>query len=221
MLKRAVGPGSSAQKYDVLTMLGVHALGQSKTVQRQALRLICLITARYNWKNDQLSVGQAEIAKLWSVDVRTVKREMAALRKRGWLVEKRPAARGRVALYGLGLTQIQSDTRPSWRNVGEDLVERLATPKSASEPKPLENVIPFPTLPEGEGVWARMTQELCREDPNVYRTWFAPLTCEESHDAIELTCPTRFHASYLKSHYQGRLVQLLSDIAPGVALRIE
>ena len=40
---------------------------------------MALITTRYNWQRDELTMGQGEIARLWSVDDRTVKREMARL----------------------------------------------------------------------------------------------------------------------------------------------
>jgi hypothetical protein len=86
---------SASQKYDVLTALGAHALAGGKTQMRLGLRFITLITARYNWARNELAVGQREIARLWSVDERTVKREMAKLRALGWLVVKRQGTRGR------------------------------------------------------------------------------------------------------------------------------
>ena len=43
------------------------------------LRLIALITARYNWQRDELSVGQSEMARIWGVHDRTVKREVRRL----------------------------------------------------------------------------------------------------------------------------------------------
>ena len=136
MMKKAVGRNGAERKYDLLTILGSYALSQGKTLQRQTLRLICLITARYNWQHDELSVAQTEMARLWSVDQRTVKREMAAFRDRGWLIEKRAAARGRVTLYGLGTAAILQDTRPAWENVGRDLVARLEPPAPVPGPVP-------------------------------------------------------------------------------------
>lgn len=151
LLKKSVGRGSATRKYDLLTILGAHALAQDRGLQRQTLRLICLITARYNWQYDQLSVGQEEIARLWSVDPRTVKREMAALRQRGWLVERRAAARGRVTLYGLGIDRILDDTRAVWERVGPDLVARLGesdpprSPRRMAAPRPpAPGSFPFP-----------------------------------------------------------------------------
>ena len=77
---KLVGRSAAALKYDLLTVMGAYALSQDKGAQRLVLRLMTLVTARYNWKRDQLAVGQREIARLWQVDERTVKREMAKLR---------------------------------------------------------------------------------------------------------------------------------------------
>ena len=102
---------TTSLKYDVLTAVGAWGCGGDKHRQKLVLRLITLLTARYNWQDDTLVTGQREIASLWSVDPRTVKREMAKMRDLGWLILKRPAARGRVACYGLGLDVILRETR--------------------------------------------------------------------------------------------------------------
>ena len=94
---RATGRNAAVIKYDLLTALGAHACAGDKHLQRLVLRFITLIVARYNWQADELSVGQTEMAALWSVDARTVKRDMARLREMGWLSIRRAAARGRVA----------------------------------------------------------------------------------------------------------------------------
>lgn len=219
LMKKAVGRGGATRKYDLLTILGVHALSQGKTLQRQTLRLICLITARYNWQNDQLSVGQNDIARLWSVDTRTVKREMAAFRERGWLIEKRPAARGRVTVYGLGISRILEDTRASWEMVGPDLVERLDGPGAEAEDR---KVIPFPQaiLPAGEGVWPRIARRLQEGDANIYRAWFATLEVEEMAEELSLRAPSAFHAAYVRTHHMARLEAALALEAPGYGLRL-
>ncbi|MGY6548921.1 MAG: hypothetical protein ACXIU7_07945 [Roseinatronobacter sp.] len=250
LIKKPVGRAGGALKYDLLTILSVHALGQGKTLQRQTLRLICLITARYNWQNDHLSVGQSEIARLWSVDTRTVKREMAAFRARGWLVEKRAAARGRVTVYGLGIAHILADTRASWDAIGPDLVARLLpepqTP-GTSNPDPhmagqeggpeARKVIPFPqgpvpdgpvsegpvpegAVPEGQGAWARVALRLQAEDANIYRAWVAPLEVTEQGADIWLRAPSAFHATYLRTHHRTRLETALAQEAPGMRLHL-
>ncbi|MDK3020831.1 DnaA N-terminal domain-containing protein [Pseudodonghicola flavimaris] len=218
--KKAVGRGSATRKYDLLTILGTYALSQGKTLQRQTLRLICLITARYNWQNDHLSVGQTEIARLWSVNPRTVKREMAAFRDRGWLVEKRPAARGRVTLYGLGIARILDDTREVWEKVGPDLVERLTPEPQSAEPS---KVIPFPqvSLPPEDTLWGRVAQLLSLEDAALYRSWFAALEpLEGGAGELVLKAPSAFHATYVTTHLMPRIESALRSVAPGSRCRI-
>ena len=113
-IAKIAGRKAAAQKYDILTALGAHALSQGKHEQRLVLRLMTLVTARYNWNRDELAVGQREIARLWSVDERTVKREMAKLRALGLLVVHRQGARGRVTQYGLSVERILETTEPIW-----------------------------------------------------------------------------------------------------------
>lgn len=224
--RKAVGRDAATRKYDLLTVLGAYALSQDKRLQRQTLRLICLITARYNWQSDLLSVGQTEIARLWSVDLRTVKREMAGLRDRGWLVEKRSAARGRVAVHGLDITQILRDTRDIWERVGRDLVERLDPPVLQSPPAPMmpQNgvVIPFPSapLPVASTLWGQIAARLAADDPAIYRAWFSPLEVLSETPELTLRAPTGFHASYLRTHLAGRLEGAIKAIAPDVRVRL-
>jgi hypothetical protein len=219
LIKKAVGRKGAERKYDLLTILGAYALSQGKTLQRQTLRLICLITARYNWQSDELSVGQGDMARLWSVDTRTVKREMATFRDRGWLVEKRAAARGRVTLYGLGIAQILEDTRSSWEKVGPDLVARLApTPVPERDPG---NVILFPrgAMPSEETIWGKAAAVLNAEQPSIYRAWFAMLVPQdETPVCLILKAPSGFHATYVTTHLLQPLRQAVHRVAPSVQL---
>ena len=89
LVMKPVGRDATTKKYDILSAMMAYGLRQDKHRQRLIMRLMSLITTRYNWQRDELSMGQAEIAKLWNVETRTVKREMAKLRSLGWLVEKR------------------------------------------------------------------------------------------------------------------------------------
>lgn len=206
---KAVGPHAGAIKYDILTALGVHACAQGKELQRLALRLITLIVARYNWTIDSLTVGQREIAALWSIDERSVKREMAKLRALGWLEVKRPAARGRVAEYGLGLAAIMAATRADWMRVGPDFASRLSGPEV--DPNPVSNIIAFPALAAGQGVWAQVQTLLHSRDPHLYRSWFAAITAEPPQDGIlRLNAPSRFHATYLSTNHAVTLLRLAS-----------
>ncbi|WP_244504690.1 DnaA N-terminal domain-containing protein [Jannaschia faecimaris] len=191
-------------KYDVLTALGAFGCAGDKHRQRIALRLMTLLTARYNWQEDSLTTGQREIAALWSVDQRTVKREMARLRELGWLILKRPAARGRVACYGLGLDALLGQTEPCWANVGPDFVVRMSS-KPVDESNP--TVVPFPVM--GEGAWARIATTLQAEDAGVFNAWFAPLvTLGERDGVLRLKVPSRFHGSFVRTHHLSRLQAL-------------
>ena len=106
------GPSAGAAKYDVLTALLVMAL-QGETVEaRLALRLSLLITARFNWRKSVFAVGQKELARMWGVTERTVKREMAEMRSRGWIEVAVPAARGRVAEHRIMFETVLGVTMP-------------------------------------------------------------------------------------------------------------
>ena len=76
----AVGRDAAVRKYDALSALMAFALAGDPNRQRLVLRLMALITTRYNWQRNELAMGQREIARLWCVDERTVKRDMARLR---------------------------------------------------------------------------------------------------------------------------------------------
>jgi hypothetical protein len=219
LMKKAVGRNGPSQKYDLLSVLGAHGLAAGKTGQRLTLRLICLITARYNWQANELSVGQGEIAKLWSVDLRTVKREMAVLRGRGWLTEKRAAARGRVTLYGLGIEQILMDTRPDWGRIGSDLVARLDGPMGAELPIP-SNVVPFgPVNAADDSIWGQAKALLYAKQPTVFAAWIASLTVLSSSDGqIVLKAPSVFHASYVTTHQAANILAALRQCAPQISV---
>jgi len=203
---KAVGRKASTQKYDILTALGAFALAQDKGLQRLALRLMVLITARYNWRLNELSMGQREIARLWAVDVRTVKREMAKLRNLGWLSVKTPAARGRVATYGIDFHRISTATQESWSSVGPDFVERMAELYPAkvvkvnfgsgavqgARPKASEKPM---------GQWGAMRSLLRAQDESVFQNWFARLLFVGfAEGKLELAAESSFLARYIETH---------------------
>lgn len=208
---RPVGRQAASRKYDLITALGVHACRGDKHFQRLVLRFITAIVARYNWQTDELSIGQRELAALWSVDERTVKREMAKLRGLGWLVQKRAAVRGRVAIHGLDLAAILASTRPDWDAVGPDFVDRMAGPAPAGD-QPAPNVVAFPgtapaALPEDATLWDRIQSRLAAEDPAAFNMWFRQLAqVGLSGGCLDLAAPSRFHAAYVTTHHLIRLL---------------
>ena len=90
------GPHAGGGKYDILTALAAAGLAGTPADRCTALRLIAMITARYDWTSDSVAVGQAEVARLWAASLRTVKREMKRLTASGLLVSLAPGVRGRV-----------------------------------------------------------------------------------------------------------------------------
>ena len=217
-LARPVGREAASRKYDILSALMAFALSRDKHIQRQVLRVMALITTRYNWQRDELTMGQGEIARLWSVDDRTVKREMARLRAQGWLVLKRQGARGRVSVYGMDLNRMLEDTRPAWPLIGEDFIARLEPDETAGQGA--SNVVPLravPTPAEDGSVWAAAQALLHTEDAATYGAWFHALT-EFGMEAncLTLAAPTRFHATYVTNNLKEKLLAVLRRIDPTV-----
>lgn len=219
LARKPTGRSASAIKYDLLTAVGAFGLSQRKGAQVLMFRLMTLVTARYNWQRDQLAVGQREIARLWDVDERTVKREMAKLRGMGWLQVRRQGARGRVTEYSLNLDQILEDTEISWASVGPDFVYRLSQQEA-----PDANVVP---LQAGQGAAAPDTSDgtewslakgiLHAEDAATYSSWIAALKREERIDnRLVLVAPSRFHANYVLTHLKARLLSACREVDDSV-----
>lgn len=203
---RAVGREAAAKKYDLLSAMMAHALAGDKHRQRLVLRLMVLITARYNWQRNELTVGQREVARLWCVDERTVKRDMSRLRALEWLEVKQLGARGRVSVLGLNIERILLDTRSEWPNIGPDFVERVGGVPSEQP----GNVVPLhrgPVVaPSGEGVWSDACRRLADEDRVLYESWFAAMSEAGAEDGcLILVAPTRFHANYVQTHLSERM----------------
>lgn len=219
LASKPAGRNASVIKYDILTALGTHALSLDKGKQRLVLRFMTLVTARYNWTRDELAVGQREIARMWHVDERTVKREMAKLRALAWLVVKRQGSRGRVSEYGIDLERILSDTQPIWAAVGPDFEHRLSTgdsPPSNVVPLPVSTTAPAPDLSDG-AEWSLVKGMLHAEDPANYASWIQSLTRQgRAGGRLTLMAPSRFHATYVMSHLAPRLLAACRDVDPDV-----
>lgn len=211
--QKLAGPGAAARKYDLITALGAHALSLGKHDQRLILRLITLLTARYNWGRDELSIGQREIARLWSCDERTVKREMAKLRALGWLVVKQQGARGRVTTYGFDGDAAMAATKAIWPEIGPDFVVRLEGP-------PAETVVPFPVKGEVAAPditdateWGLARAVLFAEDAGRFGAWVQALQrTGRAGGRLTLKAPSRFHAAYVQTHLTGVLLRACQSV---------
>ena len=226
---KAVGRDASTKKYDLLTALSTFALSQDKGMQRLVMRLMVLITARYNWRRNELSMGRKEIARIWSVDERTVKREMAKLRNLGWMQVKVPAARGRVAVYGIEFGIIMKATETVWPLVGPDFVERMGGTFPQAEVKVVKVDFGGPKAEamqvEGgdRGKWRAIREQLRTADPDQFRNWFENLDFVEfENGTMVLRAPSKFVASYIETHLSKPLLGQAKQVFRNIAtVRVE
>ncbi|GGE53269.1 hypothetical protein GCM10011360_45100 [Primorskyibacter flagellatus] len=220
--RRLTGPGASSFKYDILTALLVTAAQGDAETSRLAMRLSLLIAARFNWRLETFAVGQVEMARMWGVTDRTAKREIAAMRARGWITVAVPAARGRVAQHRIVFDTVLRETIPHWDAVGPDFAARmtgLPEPETAPGSVP-DNVVPFAarTIAAGQGTpWATAAEKLRRQDPSVFNAWFAGLVPVETEEPVlVLMAPSRFVADYVRTHYRTRLLAAVLSAEPGL-----
>lgn len=212
--KRFTGPQAGSHKYDILTALSVAGLNGKPGFQTSMLRLVALVTARYNWTRDELTVGQREMARLWSVDERTVKREIKRLTAAEVLLQLRPGVRGRVAAYRLNIAEIHRLSQPVWDRVGPDYSDRMARQAPS---KTAETVVRVdfsgsskseaaPRVAD-ESPWARTLTRLEKLEPGLYRHWFAGLVFKEIlAGVLILRAPSQFLAQYVETHHMRLLL---------------
>jgi hypothetical protein len=215
------GPNAAAAKYDLLTLLGVVGLASTPVLQRSMLRLITLVTARYNWRAGEMTVGRREIARLWGVDERTVKREMARLKALGFVVLKRPGVRGRVAAYAVDFDAALAAC--DCARVGPDFVARMTGAQDAPETGGAgegasATVIPFPQPdPEPASEWAVAKRALKALGAAAHQRWIAPLT-REGRDGARLTlrAPSAYHAAYVERTYGDAIAAAVAAADPAL-----
>ena len=101
---------------------------------------------------------------------------------------------------------------PHWDAVGPDFVARMS---HAPEPETESNVVPLRrglALPEADGTgWDGAARRLQAQDQALYSAWFAPLQVLEVENGIlTLLAPSRFIASYVRTHYLTRLLAAIT-----------
>lgn len=222
MDRRLTGPGAGAMKYDLLTAIGLIGLRGAPGLRTSMQRLATLVTARYNWRLDEVAVGQRELARIWAVDERTVKREVKRLDEAGVLVCIRPGVRGRVAAYRLNLRELAARSRPYWLAIGPDFAERMAALAPESE-----NVVRLHVEPaedgEGQGgAWRAVRRRLREQDPAVFASWFDQLRYEgREGGAVVLRAASPFIGRYVETHLSRMLTAAVeAELGPGCRLQI-
>ena len=209
--RRLIGPGSGAVKYDILTAITIAGLNGSTRDQLSMMRLSALITARYNWRREELSIGQREMAALWGVGSRTAKREVKRWLETGILICTRPGVRGRVAAYCLNMPRICEVTERVWPLLGQDFVDRMRALRPGGD-RVIRLDAVRATRREGSGTsgWEAVNLNLECRFPAQHGAWIAPLNASESKGELVLEAKSAFAAEYIKTHF-GR------DIADAVA----
>lgn len=209
--KRLTGPRAGPLKYDLITALGSWGAQQPPRGQISALRLITLITARYNWRLDEFCVGQRDMARMWGVTERTVKREVKHWCDSRLLICKRQGVRGRVGAYRLNYPELFRITQPVWPDVGPDFADRMAQANPVQSPTVVPvDFRPQPAAPPpmDHGSWGAVCARIHATNPDTYTAWIAPLALTQDSDGtLILTAPTRFAARYIETHLMGPLTE--------------
>lgn len=220
-LRPLTGPNAAAMKYDILSAIGLIGVHGSAREQVSMPRLALLVTARYNWRKGEVSMGQSEMARLWGVSERTAKREIKLWVDRGLLVCSRPGVRGRVAAYRLNLSRVMELSEPFWPAIGSDFAERMST--DGATPATDQKVVRLPVTrvaqPENAEAdpWFEVKQALSHAQPEVYSSWLSDLRFDRTaQGSVRVTAPSRFIASYVNGHYLGLIERAVTAHLPEV-----
>lgn len=231
---RITGPGAGVYKYDMLTALTMWGLRGSPCEQVSALRLVALVTARYNWQRDEVSIGHKDLARLWGVTERTVKREIKRLIDLDLLTIQRPGVRGRVASYRLVADTVANLSAPLWDQVGPDFAGRFTERQNATvrQEGPQVLRVDFQRRSQGGGAtpsqaedgpqqaqdsgagdpWSRLQAQLRTAAPKIYSAWFSGLTLTDvTEDRVTLGVQSAFVQRYVETHFNEILSAAVRD----------
>ncbi|MEL6522356.1 MAG: DnaA N-terminal domain-containing protein [Pseudomonadota bacterium] len=209
--QRITGPDAAVLKYDILTALSVIGLKGPHSLQTSVLRLIALVTARYNWRTDEFTVSQRDMARLWSVNERTVKREVKRLSDAQIIQCKRRGVRGRVGAYSLNYIEVARQSEPLWPMVGPDFVHRMQTHHDGIVPKVihLANFQKAASLSGAEpGTWEKAMATIAQSHPEQFEAWFARLNfLSYENETLRLGAPSPFFQRYVETHLMTTLLK--------------
>lgn len=224
---------SASLKYDILSALAVAALSQKDRTRIDYFRLIALITSRYDWLRGEVSIGHSQLAELWSIDVRSVKRQIAYYADAGLMKKSRAGVRGRVTVYEIDLLKLIATTRPTLAKIGPDLEERLEqfcgaaaqsdSAQESAEKKALGEInTDRVSEPSSEGALLRpasssdgedariLSAVRCALSPSAFERWFKDVTIRKvSSGAIEFLFPTKFTADYVERTFEKQLTTVV------------
>lgn len=222
-VRQFAGPQAGSAKYDVLTALAMIGFARGGGMQISVLRLISIITARYNWRNDELCMCQRDMARMWNVTERTAKREVKVWIDERLMIRKRVGVRGRAGAYRIDLVEIRSQTASLWPRLGPDYVERMAlTSEIVPRTIPVKD-IPQPEEIDGPNAWRAVSRRLRQVDPAVHAAWIAALRMVgDDGRTLTLKAPSRYSAHYIETHLPRLLAEAVeAEIGPGRRVVIE
>jgi len=215
-----VGPRASTLKYDLLTALNLAGLHGTPTMQTSITRLMILITARYNWRVEEVSIGHTEMARIWAVNERTVKREMRRLMQIGIITCVRPGVRGRVGAYRLNYRMIYELSEPSWSAVGPDFEDRMmeiSGKRTVVKVDFVPQAVDTPAEVSGSegGTWGAVRRRLQAENPGLFESWFAKLVQDHKGEhSLTLRAPNNFVSRYIETHFAAKLARAVDAEMP-------
>ncbi|MBM7070406.1 hypothetical protein IU397_22950 [Actibacterium sp. 188UL27-1] len=217
---RAMGPNAGSLKYDILTAISVTGMNGPPVQQVSMARLGLLITARYNWRREELSVGQRDMARMWNVTERTVKREIKRWTESKLLICKRAGVRGRVGAYRLNLPELFRISGPFWAAVGPDFAERMAGLNPVQEATVVKvdfsqaDAVEDSPIPKGS--WRAVLHRLRQLHPESYANWMASVSfISDDGRHVTLGTQTKFAARYIETHLMAELSEAIeTELGP-------
>lgn len=208
--KRLTGANAGSLKYDLLTALAVFGLHGTPRDHLATSRLIAVVTARYNWRLDEFCVGQRDLAKMWNVTERTVKREIKHWITTGLVICKRQGVRGRVGAYRLNYAAIFRLTESAWPYVGPDFQDRMSgnAPVQHAAVVKVDFAAKTRVTHTEDPEWAAFCSHVQDQAPGAYSSWISQLTfVDKDTRAVTVHAPSKFVAQYVATN----LSRLLDD----------
>jgi len=197
------GPNAAVAKYDVISALTCVALTGGRSQQTIIMRLINLITCRYNWRKNELSIGSEEVAELTFTSQRTAKRTLKALTDQRFLIVRLQGRKGRVTKYGLGLSAIFQAAAPHAKPKYHQFSERIdAVPLGTSISDP---AIDFTVEAQPCQGWTAICTDIADKSQPLYVNWFADMVGTVKNGELTVACKTNFIQNYART-------KLLSNI---------
>jgi hypothetical protein len=175
-----------------------------------------------------------QLALLWSVDLRRVKRIITELREIGILAVKRAGRKGLVTVYSLDLARIAEITRPFWHVLGADIAARLdavfpterATVEATEEAQSTielsaergriqSNIVKIEDARRQRVDPVR--QAIAREmEPPAFDRWIRPLGHERRNDSFVFTASSSFMASYVERQFGHKIERAIRQLFPEI-----